>query len=129
VIWGKIVVNFYKGGVLVEDKTERISPSNFLREVYFKKEKEGKLDGADLLKLKDKIDFTGEDIETAGNHSFIRASFRWTDPEDISGGILLILDSFEKARNLEITNWFIEKSFQEPSHTNISGIWITHRPK
>ncbi|MBM2817701.1 MAG: hypothetical protein HW401_291 [Parcubacteria group bacterium] len=111
----------------MEEKTAKISPSCFLKKVFFEEEKKRK--NLDIFQLKKAIDFDGEDIQTVGNNSFIRMSFRWVDPEDISGGILLILDSFEKARNLEITNWFIEKSFQEPSRTNISGIWITHRPK
>ena len=122
----------------MEEEIERISPRDFLIKVYFeeKKEKRRRLDiRADILKLKNKIDFSGEDIVTLGNRSFISTQHLWwrdlwlENAVDINEGILYILDSFEKARSLEITSWSTEKSFHAPSRTNFFGIWIDHRPK
>ena len=102
--------------------------------MILKKIRGGKLDiKAELLKLRDKIDFSS--VVTVGNHSFISLNLANTIPEDMIEGILHILDRFEKVRGL-INGWFLEKRIIEINHarsyrggTDIVGIWVNHRAK
>ena len=121
-------------------KIIKITPRRFLKEVYrvVNKSVVNKPREKDkyILKLKKKIDFSGCVI-TVGNHSFIDLVLDGADPEDLSDGILHLLDYFEKVNNFKIVNWFIEKRQRGRKVINdiamaktdifISGIWITHQ--
>ena len=90
----------------------------------FKKEK---FMGENLIK----ISFL--EVSTMGNHSYIRIEETFIRPHDIHKKILYTLDRFEKEKNVEITNWFIEKTFTFDKSrtyllTEVNGLWITHRP-
>ena len=113
----------------------KITPRRFLKEVYRVVNKPGEKDKY-ILKLKKKIDFNGCVI-TVGNHSFIDLVLDGAYPEDLSDGILHLLDYFEKVNNFKIVNWFIEKRQRGRKVINeitlakidifIPGIWITHQ--
>ena len=113
----------------------KITPRRFLKEVYRVVNKPGEKDKY-ILKLKKKIDFNGCVI-TVGNHSFIDLVLDGAYPEDLSDGILHLLDYFEKVNNFKIVNWFIEKRQRGRKVINdiamaktdifIFGIWITHQ--
>lgn len=75
--------------------------------------------------------FNQLDVQTVGNHSYVRIGVYRT-PDEYSSKILAILEEFEKLNpDKDVVDWKIEK--QQKGYVIIRdyifGLWIDHRPK
>jgi len=80
-----------------------------------------------------------EDVETIGNHTYIRLNWYETSstkyPASLSHSrakdILRVLNEFEKAhQDLKITGWKLQDNFNAvATRSQVFGIWVDHQPK
>lgn len=72
------------------------------------------------------------DVETVGNHSYIRIGVYGT-PDEYRSEILAILEGFEKLNpDKDVVGWAVEKqqkSYGFGANDYIFGLWVDHRPK